>query len=71
MAGSYDHCCYDNGEFLNNEDFPCLIENLGDAYEACEMMHWMINHLAGGNRGKIKQAEKAYFDFVRKQYKSL
>ena len=57
MAGSYDHCCNPDGSF--NDDFD-LIENLGDAQEACEEMHWMIRHLAGGEGEKIRQAVEAY-----------
>ena len=56
MAGSYRHC-NDRGKF----DFK-LIENLGDAFEACEQMYWMIDYLAGGDRKKIKEAENAWYN---------
>ncbi len=56
MAGSYDHCRDDDGNFTFD-----LIENMGDAYETCEMMFWMINHLADGDKTKIDKAENAYY----------
>lgn len=37
MAGSYRHCCNDDGSFTFD-----LIENMGDAREACEDMHGII-----------------------------
>lgn len=60
MAGSYKHCCKEDGTFIG-EDFTEMIENLSDAYEACEMMHWMIDYLSCGNPEKISEAQKAYF----------
>lgn len=59
MAGSYRHVCKEDGSFIE-EEFTQLIENLGDAWEACEMMHHMIGYLAQGNVIKIKKAEQAY-----------
>ncbi|KKN58689.1 hypothetical protein LCGC14_0549810 [marine sediment metagenome] len=56
MAGSYSHCCDVDGSFYHE-----LIENLGDSYEACEHMHFMINWLANGDKFKIIQAEKAFY----------
>lgn len=66
MAGSFGHCNKDDGSFTFD-----LIDNMGDAHEACEMMHFMIHYLADGfDRTKdpkeiIKQAEEAYY---RKTY---
>ena len=40
MTGSYGHCCNDDGSFRFD-----LIENLGDAHEACEDMHRRIAEL--------------------------
>lgn len=44
MAGSYQHCRKEDGGF----DFD-LIENMGDAHEACEEMFWMIHVLTNGD----------------------
>ncbi len=67
MAGSYDMVTKDNGMF-NDENFTELIENLGDAHEACEMMHWMIDYLAcrhsksdTGVAILIEEAQQAYY----------
>ena len=46
MAGSYRHCEKTEGQGDWNEDFTDMIENLGDAYEACHMMFFMIQYLA-------------------------
>ncbi len=42
-----------------------LIENLGDAHEALEMMFFMIAHLSGGDQRKIKASENAYYASLR------
>jgi len=69
MAGSYLHCCkwpegledvWTDAETLTVLahgvfDFSS-IENLGDAHEACEEMFAMIQHLTGGDAGRIKAA---------------
>lgn len=60
MAGSYRHCRHDNGAFQFD-----LIENMGDAHEACEMMYWMIYLLAGGSEQRIRDAEDFYYRMVR------
>jgi hypothetical protein len=60
MAGSYRHCCNEDGSFGFD-----LIENLGDAHEACDMMFWMINYLAKDHE-KIKEAEEAYYEDFRR-----
>ncbi len=73
MAGSYRHVTKDDGTF-DSEDFTNMIENLGDAHEACEMMHFMIQYLAteaskGGfavSSTYIEEAEKAYYEFARR-----
>jgi hypothetical protein len=44
--------CEDKGEFRCD-----LIENMRDAFEACDMMYWMIRHVAGGDAERIKSAE--------------
>jgi len=46
MAGSYNHIVTDDGNLISNEEFPNMIENLGDAYEAIEEMYGMIWWLA-------------------------
>jgi hypothetical protein len=57
MAGSYKHCIdEETGEFRFD-----LIENLGDAHEACEMMVFMIKFIAHGNKAEIDLAQKAYY----------
>lgn len=55
MAGSYSHCTNDDGSFRAN-----LIENLGDAGEALEEMHFMIRYLAGNDSLRIQTAHHAY-----------
>ena len=60
MAGSYRHVCNEDGSFRTN-DFNDMIENLGDAYEACEEMHFMISYLSGGDQNKIKEANEAFY----------
>jgi len=56
MAGSFSHCTAEDGSFRFN-----LIENFRDAYEACEMMHWMIRYLSWGNPRLIQEAAEMYF----------
>ena len=46
MAGSYKHCLHIDGTFREHQDFRDMIENLGDAEEACEQMVFMIQWLA-------------------------
>ena len=60
MAGSYRHCLKRDGTFCFN-----LIENMGDAHEACEDMFFMINFLAGGNPDRIREAENACYAAAR------
>jgi hypothetical protein len=60
MAGSYAHCCDDEEQFTFD-----LIENMRDAYEACEMMFWMIAYLSRCNRKRIAAAEAAYYASLR------
>lgn len=66
MAGSYEHCCNDDGSYIGG-GFTGMIENLGDAEEACEEMHWMINYLAGGDKEKIKRASDAFYAYKRRK----
>lgn len=67
MAGSYRHCV-DSFEDVTDEDLISgkfrfdLIENMGDAYEACEMMYSMIQFLANGDGQKIRDAEDNFYD---------
>jgi len=61
MAGSYLHCVTDLGDLLEFEPFTGMIENLGDAYEAVEEMHWMIRYLAKGDQQKIMEAVDAFY----------
>ena len=57
MAGSYDHCRNDeDGKFTFD-----LIENMGDAHEACHMMFWMLWWLTQGHAEWITQAQNAYY----------
>jgi hypothetical protein len=46
MAGSYTHIITNQGNFVNNDTFVDMIENLGDAYEMAEEMYGMIWYLA-------------------------
>lgn len=52
MAGSYKHIVNPDGSFRGTD----LIDNLGDAYEALEECHLMIEHLTNGNKVKIFEA---------------
>ena len=79
MAGSYRHCEkkgeeLPNGEYgptgeFDAEFFHDMIENGGDAYEACHMMFWMIQYLADNawtiREDAIKAAEEAYYEVAR------
>jgi hypothetical protein len=51
MAGSFNHLVDEDGKFKFDS-----IENLGDAYEACEQCFYIIQHLADGDLGIINQA---------------
>lgn len=66
MAGSYKHCCA--AEWDRDGDIGVFsfdgIENMGDAYEACEEMHWMIWYLAGGDKKKIEEANAKFYKRV-------
>ncbi len=57
MAGSWQHCTNKkDGSF----EFDS-IENLRDAYEACEEMHFMIRFLSKHDKEKIKEANDAFW----------
>lgn len=56
MAGSYKHC--ENGE-TGRFTFE-LIENLGDAYEACHEMFFIIRWLTEGDQSLIDEALEDY-----------
>ena len=60
MAGSYQHCAADNGGFVFD-----LIENMGDAHEACEHMFYMIHFLTDGDQEQIRAASDRYYAMVR------
>jgi hypothetical protein len=64
MAGSYGHCTTDDGRFRFD-----LIENMGDAHEACEMMWYMIAYLSEGSMQEelISKAEERYHEKVRQR----
>lgn len=59
MAGSFKHCERD-GTFAFD-----LIENMGDAHEACHQMFWMIHILTNGDRTRIAEAEERYYEMMR------
>lgn len=56
MAGSYKHCRREDGGF----DFA-PIENMRDAYEACEEMFFLIDRLSGG--GAMERIEPLLGEF--------
>lgn len=62
MAGSYSHCERDDGSFRFD-----LIENMGDAHEACEQMFHMIRILTKGDPAAIKACEDAYYAWSRRE----
>ncbi len=71
MAGSYNHCADEDGNYRG----PELCENLGDSWEAIEEMFFMINWLSVPHsiwsfdrmapHVKIKMASDAYFRCAR------
>jgi hypothetical protein len=57
MAGSYQHCIDESGQLLEEP----LLDHMGDAREAIEHMHYMIQVLSEGDGARIKAAsEEAY-----------
>lgn len=61
MAGSYGHCEDDDtGSFRFD-----LIENMGDAHEACFDMYHIIRILTKGDRAAIKAAEDVMYAWQR------
>lgn len=64
MAGSYGHVVDSKGNLIPNEQFPQMIENLGDAYETIEEMYHMIDILARGNKKLIAEAYYKYLERV-------
>lgn len=46
-----------------------LIENMGDAHEACEDMHAMILLLCAGDEQKLRKAEREMYEIARGEYK--
>jgi len=54
MAGSFSHC--DNDGWFTFD----RIENMGDAYEACEEMHWMVRALSEGDKERIAWARNSF-----------
>lgn len=63
MAGSYAHLVAEDGAFQFD-----LIENLGDAHEACEECFDIIHTLSGGDQAKIDAAVEAYYAKKRAEY---
>lgn len=63
MAGSYSHCTKNDGSFC----FNGMIENMRDAAEACEEMHWLIGFLSDGDPNRIGQALAAYVKQTRRE----
>ena len=55
MAGSFAHCQDDDGQFRFD-----LIENMGDAHEACEEMYWIVCYLCAGSQSTLAAAHAAY-----------
>lgn len=60
MAGSWQHVVNANGTFIDNDRFPDMIENLGDAYEALEECYGMIVWLTNGDAEQINEANERY-----------
>ncbi len=58
MAGSYGHCREDDGTFRFD-----LIENMGDANEACHEMFHMLQLL--GTDEQIEEVDKRYHALCR------
>lgn len=56
MAGSYRHIIDEDNKFRGVD----LLDHLGDAYEALQECHWMINHLCSGDKEKVFEAHRAY-----------
>lgn len=65
MAGSYNHIVDENNQLISNEEFPIMIENLGDAYEMAEECWWLINILADFDKSKIEAAHQEYLNRSR------
>lgn len=63
MAGSYNHLLNDDGTFRFD-----MIENMGDAHEACQQCFAIIQHLAGGSEEKIQGALDSYYKSVNPDY---
>lgn len=76
MAGSYEHCARVDHpdlehestdlEVYSSEEFSFdLIDNMRDAYQACEHMFAMIRILSDGNAMRIKDASDRYHARLR------
>lgn len=66
MAGSFKHCVDDNYNFLGEKH---LLDDMGDAYEACEQMVFMIRYLSGADKNKINAAVDAFYQSKNPKYK--
>lgn len=64
MAGSYRHITDKDNNLISNEEFPNMIENLGDAYEAIEECWHLIDILSGGDKKKIAAAYLKYIERI-------
>ena len=60
MAGSYRHITDSKNNIISNEEFPKMIENLGDAYEALEECYYMIGILTNWDLNKINEVHTEY-----------
>jgi hypothetical protein len=58
MAGSYGHLRDDDSGYFRFD----LIENLRDAYQACEECFFLIERLSGGDHAKITAALEEFYD---------
>jgi hypothetical protein len=64
MAGSYLHIIDHNGKYRGVD----LINHLGDADEALEECHAMIEILTGGDKNKIFEAHREYVRRFNPEY---
>lgn len=62
MAGSFGHVHDPEQERAFRFD---LIENMGDAWEACEHMHLIILLLARGDEAKLRAAVDESYEVLR------
>lgn len=68
MAGSYYHIVNEEGNFLSNDEFVGMIENLGDAYEMAEEMYGMIWWIASVAPNAAPMPAEELVEMARKNY---